>query len=104
MKMLAKRLCDHLCQQDGNIAKNTASPVCYLLQLVNISDGFLTLLKDNGDLREDLRLPEGDLGKEIESKFEANEDIMVSNSPLSNRFCLQFILYLIWIFIYDSQG
>lgn len=65
--------------------------MCALLQLVNISDGFLTLLKDNGELREDLRLPEGDLGKEIESKFEATEDIMVRCSffQIDFRFLLK---------------
>uniref|UniRef100_A0A672K060 Eukaryotic translation initiation factor 5A n=1 Tax=Sinocyclocheilus grahami TaxID=75366 RepID=A0A672K060_SINGR len=38
-------------------------------QVVDISEGFLSLMMDNGDVREDLRVPEGDLGKEIESKF-----------------------------------
>ncbi|RAM39478.1 translation initiation factor IF-5A, partial [Enterobacter hormaechei] len=38
-------------------------------QLVDISEGFLSLMMDNGDVREDLRVPDGDLGKEIESKF-----------------------------------
>lgn len=33
---------------------------------------------DNGDVREDLRIPEGDLGKEIEGKYEAGEEILVS--------------------------
>lgn len=46
-------------------------------QLVGITDGYLSLLKDNGDLREDLKLPEGDLGKEIESKFESGDEFLV---------------------------
>jgi translation initiation factor 5A len=33
---------------------------------------------DNGDVREDLRVPDSDLGKEIEQKFAAGEDILVS--------------------------
>lgn len=78
------------------LGRNTASPMCSLPQLVNISDGFLTLLKDNGDLREDLRLPEGDLGKEIENKFEANEDIMVSSSLLLNRSFLLLLHSTAW--------
>ncbi|XP_053556485.1 eukaryotic translation initiation factor 5A-2 [Bombina bombina] len=40
-------------------------------QLIGINDKYLSLLNDNGDVRNDLKLPEGDLGKEIESKFEA---------------------------------
>ncbi|KAL2085274.1 hypothetical protein ACEWY4_018594 [Coilia grayii] len=47
-------------------------------QLLSITDGFLSLLMDNGEVREDLRLPEGDLGKEIEHKSEAGEEIMIS--------------------------
>ncbi|MBN3282029.1 IF5A1 factor, partial [Polyodon spathula] len=45
-------------------------------QLIGITDGFLSLLTDNGDVREDLRLPDSDLGKEIESKYEAGEEIL----------------------------
>jgi len=47
-------------------------------QLLNISEDFMSLMSDNGDIREDLRCPEGDLGKEILSKFEAGEEFMVS--------------------------
>ncbi|KAL7840623.1 hypothetical protein AOLI_G00259460 [Acnodon oligacanthus] len=46
-------------------------------QLVDINEGFLSLMLDNGDVREDLRVPDGDLGKEIESKHGAGEDMMV---------------------------
>lgn len=35
-------------------------------------------MSDNGDIREDLRVPENEVGKEIESKFEAGEEFMVS--------------------------
>jgi len=48
------------------------------LQLLNIQDSFLTLMADNGDVREDLRLPDGDLGKEIQTKFDGGEDLIVS--------------------------
>jgi len=43
-------------------------------QLIDISDdNFLTLMMDSGDLRDDIKLPEGDLGTEIKTKFEQNE-------------------------------
>jgi len=48
------------------------------LQLLNIQDSFLTLMADNGDVREDLRLPDGDLGKEISTKFEQGDELIVS--------------------------
>ena len=38
----------------------------------------MSLMFENGDLREDLRLPEGDLGKEIQAKFENSDDFLVS--------------------------
>lgn len=37
-------------------------------------------MDDGGDTREDLRVPTGDLGKEIEKKFSNGEQFMV-------RFC-----------------
>lgn len=48
------------------------------MQLLSINDGFLSLLMDSGEVREDLRLPEGDLGKEIETKCDNGEEILVS--------------------------
>ncbi|KAM8953758.1 eukaryotic translation initiation factor 5A-2 [Pelodytes ibericus] len=47
-------------------------------QVIGISDKYMTLLDDGGNIREDLKLPEGDLGKEIEAKSEAGEEILVS--------------------------
>lgn len=46
-------------------------------QLIGIQDGYLSLLQDSGEVREDLKMPEGDLGKEIEGKFDAGEEILV---------------------------
>ncbi|KAL1006580.1 hypothetical protein UPYG_G00074060 [Umbra pygmaea] len=47
-------------------------------QLLNINDGFMSLMADNGDVREDLRVPDSELGKEIEQRFGAGEEILVS--------------------------
>lgn len=56
----------------------------FLSQLIGIKDGYLSLLQDSGDVREDLKIPEGELGKEIESKNDAGEEILVSTVPLPN--------------------
>ncbi|XP_040205272.1 eukaryotic translation initiation factor 5A-2 [Rana temporaria] len=47
-------------------------------QLIGITEGYLSLLCDNGDVRDDLKLPDGDLGKEIEARYEAGDEIMIS--------------------------
>lgn len=48
-------------------------------QLTDISDdGYLTLMNDGGDLREDLKLPEGDLGVQLRSEFDNGKELLVS--------------------------
>ena len=46
--------------------------------MTNIDDDYLSLMDDNGDTREDLKLPEGDLGKEISTKFDNDETFLVT--------------------------
>lgn len=61
-------------------------------------------MMDNGDVREDLRVPEGDLGKEIESKFAAGEEMLVSAPVWTNAFsplaaychCNPLIVFCVW--------
>jgi len=48
-------------------------------QLIDISDdGYLTLMTESGDLRDDIKLPEGDLGPEIKTKFDNSEDLLLT--------------------------
>ncbi|XP_011225302.1 eukaryotic translation initiation factor 5A-2 isoform X1 [Ailuropoda melanoleuca] len=49
-------------------------------QLICIQDGYLSLLTETGEVREDLKLPEGELGKEIEGKYNAGEDVQVDTA------------------------
>ncbi|XP_017066344.1 eukaryotic translation initiation factor 5A-like [Drosophila eugracilis] len=46
-------------------------------QLSDISDdGFVTLMSDNGEIREDLKVPDGELGGAIRSDFEDGKDLL----------------------------
>ncbi|KAJ2726983.1 translation initiation factor eIF5A [Coemansia sp. Benny D115] len=47
-------------------------------QLVDIADGFLALMNDGGDMKEDVKLPEGELGDSIKADFEEGKDILVT--------------------------
>ncbi|KAG5728237.1 Eukaryotic translation initiation factor 5A [Termitomyces sp. T112] len=47
-------------------------------QLVNIDDGFLNLMTNDGVAKDDVKLPEGDLGKQIQSDFDEGKDLLVT--------------------------
>lgn len=39
-------------------------------------------MMESGDLRDDIKIPEGDIGTEIKTKFENGEDLLVSYLPI----------------------
>jgi len=47
-------------------------------QLVNIDDGFLNLMTPDGTAKDDVKVPEGDLGTQITSGFEEGKDLLVT--------------------------
>jgi translation initiation factor 5A len=47
-------------------------------QLVNIDDGFLNLMTSDGTPKDDVKVPEGDLGKDIQAGFEDGKDLLVT--------------------------
>ncbi|KAE8603953.1 hypothetical protein XENTR_v10014516 [Xenopus tropicalis] len=56
-------------------------------QLIGINDNYLSLLSDSGDVREDLKMPEGDLGREILMKHDGGEEILVTVLTAMNEEC-----------------
>lgn len=52
-------------------------PLTLRLQ-VNIDDGFLNLMLQDGTAKDDVRVPEGEMGKQIEDDFEAGKDLLVT--------------------------
>ena len=47
-------------------------------QLTDIDDGFLVLMSDGGDLREDLKIPDGELGQQLRAEYDAGKELLVS--------------------------
>ena len=49
------------------------------LQLLDVSDdGYLSLMDDGGNTRDDLKNPDGELGDEIKGAISDGKDILVS--------------------------
>ena len=47
------------------------------MQLIDISDdGFVSLMSDSGDTKDDLKLPENDIGQKIKELFDKGDDIL----------------------------
>lgn len=46
--------------------------------MTDIDDGFLVLMSDGGDLREDLKIPEGELGIQLRAEYDAGKELLVS--------------------------
>lgn len=46
-------------------------------QLINIDDGFLNLMTQDGTPKDDVKLPEGDLGTQIQSDFDDGKDLLI---------------------------
>jgi len=42
------------------------------------NDGYVSMMDDSSDTRSDIKLPEGELGQEIRSKFESGEGLKVT--------------------------
>jgi translation initiation factor 5A len=47
-------------------------------QLVNIDDGFLNLMTQDGTAKDDVKVPDSDVGKEIQAGFEEGKDLLVT--------------------------
>ena len=45
---------------------------------VNIDDGFLNLMTQDGAAKDDVKVPEGDLGKDIQGGFDEGKDLLVT--------------------------
>lgn len=63
-------------------------------------DGYLCLMSDNGDLREDLKIPEGEIGQQLKNEYDAGKELLVSDDLHSWVFLRLIILYFKYFEIY----
>ena len=49
-----------------------------LLTQVNVDDGYLNLMTSDGTPKDDVKVPEGDLGKGISDGFEEGKELLVT--------------------------
>ena len=72
-------------------------------QLLDIADdGFLSLMEESGNTREDIKLPDSDVGTEVKTKFIAlseSEVLLVRYRANSEYFYLNIVLQN-WLFAY----
>ncbi|KAF9649689.1 eukaryotic translation initiation factor 5A [Thelephora ganbajun] len=60
-------------------------------QLINIDDGFLNLMATDGASKDDVKVPEGDLGAQITTAFDEGKDLFVTIiSAMSEEAAISF--------------
>lgn len=47
-------------------------------QLLDIDDGFLSLMTADGDTKDDVKVPEGEVGDKIQADFDEGKDLIIS--------------------------
>eukprot|EP01006_Ploeotia_vitrea_P065893 TRINITY_DN93992_c0_g1_i1.p1 TRINITY_DN93992_c0_g1~~TRINITY_DN93992_c0_g1_i1.p1 ORF type:complete len:157 (-),score=35.59 TRINITY_DN93992_c0_g1_i1:112-582(-) len=67
---------EELCPTSHNMTVPFVNRVEY--QLLDINDGFLSLLGGKDEAKEDLKVPEGELGEKLMKDFEAGKDLLVT--------------------------
>ncbi|KAL7412199.1 eukaryotic translation initiation factor 5A [Mrakia frigida] len=60
-------------------------------QLINVDDGFLNLMNDEGESKDDVKVPEGQLGKDIAELFNNGKELSITVvSALGEEMALAF--------------
>lgn len=54
-------------------------------------------MNDNGDLREDLKVPDGDLGNQIRTDFENGRELLVSSIFILSNMEMTIVLLYCWV-------
>ncbi len=46
--------------------------------LLNIDDGYLSMMLPSGDTKDDIKVPEGELGEQLKAAFEEGRDLVIT--------------------------
>jgi len=69
--------CEDICPSTHNMDVPNVKRVEYSVIDID-SEGYVSMMDDSSNTRSDIKLPEGDLGEEIKSKFENGDGIKVT--------------------------
>jgi translation initiation factor 5A len=60
-------------------------------QLIDIDDGFLNLMTQDGSTKDDVKLPEGEIGEKLTAEFEEGKDLLVTIiSAMGEEACISY--------------
>lgn len=84
--LFTARKYEDICPSTHNMEVPNVSRKDY--QLVDIdSDGYMSLMDDQGETREDLKVPDTDLGKEIKDRFNNDDNLLITVLKALNEEC-----------------
>lgn len=59
--------------------------------LLDIDDGFLSLMTSDGATKDDVKLPEGEIGSQIQTDFDAGKELLISVlTSMGEEACIAF--------------
>lgn len=60
-------------------------------QLIDIDDGFLNLMTQDGTTKDDVKCPEGELGEKLQAEFDEGKDLLVTIiSAMGEEACISY--------------
>ncbi|CAO3617805.1 unnamed protein product [Mucor hiemalis] len=87
--IFTNRKYEDLCPSTHNMNVPNVTRMDYAL--LDIDEGFLSLMLPDGSTKEDVKVPEGELGEKLEAEFEEGKELMVSVvSAMGEEHCLSF--------------
>ncbi|KAI6652647.1 Eukaryotic translation initiation factor 5A-1 [Oopsacas minuta] len=76
LDMITNKKYEDICPSTHNMNVPKIGRTDY--QFTDLEDGYLALMNDQGEIRNDIKLPDGDIGKDISDKNDKKEQFMVT--------------------------